>query len=125
MRKQKTRLRSAFSGNGIAVEFCAGFAAAHYTKHNMKDTTEASLSEVLDKLHGPPITTKRWIKFVEELDPFVLSSDITCHGALAFFWLLTSDYRKTHECKARVAELCKGVILKDVANVLDLRESSQ
>lgn len=95
----------------------------------MKKLTEIvedpSLSQVLDTLHGSRMTMKRWNKFVDALDPFLDGSAITGHEAIAFFWLLTREFRQTTECKTKIAEICKDHHFKEIAEVLDLCEQSQ
>ncbi len=94
-------------------------------KKQTKIVEAPSLSEVLDTLYGPRMTMKRWNKFVDALDPFIDASDITCHGALAFFWVLTRKFRQTEDCRKKIAEMCKDPHFKEIADVLDLAESSQ
>jgi hypothetical protein len=116
-------LAEKLQNQGLGISVRRGHLAKAIIMDNKFDEpqhAELSINEILDKLCAAPITSERWNQYVDELDPFVYASDITCHGVLAFFWLLTRDYRQSKECKGKVKELCTEGHFKGFDEVLGL-----
>ncbi len=89
------------------------------------ETKDPELHEVLDTLFDLPDTLASWNRFVKNIDPWFDCSEITGHGILAFFWLVTRDYRNTDEFKTKVRKVCAtrtNSSVTDAADALGLLE---